>query len=107
MVAAMASEQNPIDRRLSVAPMMDRTDRHARYFLRLIAKPVLLYTEMIPTGAILHGQRGRFLALALASSGLTVFAGGKPRAATLSITFTICGSNGISHLFDCSGRFEP
>ena len=62
MVAAMASEQNPIDRRLSVAPMMDRTDRHARYFLRLIAKPVLLYTEMIPTGAILHGQRGRFLA---------------------------------------------
>ena len=47
--------------RLSVAPMMDRTDRHDRYFLRLISGRVLLYTEMITTGAILHGDRDRLL----------------------------------------------
>jgi tRNA-dihydrouridine synthase A len=49
------------DRRLSVAPMMDRTDRHCRYFLRLIAGRPLLYTEMIPTGAILRGDRAHLL----------------------------------------------
>ena len=51
----------PLDRRLSVAPMMDRTDRHDRYFLRQISPSALLYTEMITTGAILHGDRDRFL----------------------------------------------
>ncbi|MGH6916220.1 MAG: tRNA-dihydrouridine synthase, partial [Geminicoccaceae bacterium] len=40
--------------RLCVAPMMAWTDRHERYFLRLIACRVRLYTEMIPLGAILH-----------------------------------------------------
>lgn len=47
--------------RLSVAPMLDWTDRHARYFLRLISKETLLYTEMVTTGAILHGNAERFL----------------------------------------------
>ncbi len=47
--------------RLSVAPMMDWTDRHARYFLRLIADRALLYTEMVTTGAILFGDKQRFL----------------------------------------------
>ena len=56
---AMASV--PLDRRLSVAPMMDCTDRHCRYFLRLLSRRTLLYTEMITTGAILHGDRDRFL----------------------------------------------
>jgi hypothetical protein len=56
---AMASV--PLDRRLSVAPMMDCTDRHCRYFLRLLSRRTLLYTEMIPVGAILHGDRERFL----------------------------------------------
>jgi tRNA-dihydrouridine synthase A len=46
---------------LSVAPMMDWTDRHERYFLRLIAARPLLYTEMVTTGAILFGDRRRFL----------------------------------------------
>jgi tRNA-dihydrouridine synthase A len=49
------------DRRFSIAPMMDWTDRHDRYFLRLITRRALLYTEMIPTGAILRGDRDRFL----------------------------------------------
>jgi tRNA-dihydrouridine synthase A len=50
-----------LDRRLSVAPMMDWTDRHCRYFLRLLAPRTLLYTEMVPAGAILLGDRERFL----------------------------------------------
>jgi tRNA-dihydrouridine synthase A len=51
-----------MDRRLSVAPMMDCTDRHDRYLLRLISRHVLLYSEMVTTGALLHGDRSRFLA---------------------------------------------
>ncbi len=50
-----------LDRRLSIAPMMDWTDRHCRYFLRRITPRALLYTEMVPTGAILHGPRARLL----------------------------------------------
>lgn len=47
---------------ISVAPMMDWTDRHCRYFHRLIAPSILLYTEMVTTGAILFGNdRDRFL----------------------------------------------
>ncbi|WP_158048147.1 tRNA dihydrouridine(20/20a) synthase DusA [Skermanella pratensis] len=47
---------------ISVAPMMDWTDRHCRYFLRQISRHALLYTEMVTTGAILHGPRERLLA---------------------------------------------
>ena len=47
--------------RFSVAPMLDWTDRHCRYFLRRISRHALLYTEMVTTGAILHGK-GDYLA---------------------------------------------
>jgi tRNA-dihydrouridine synthase A len=50
-----------MDRRLNVAPMMDWTDRHCRYFLRLISPHARLYTEMATTGALLHGDRARLL----------------------------------------------
>ncbi|MFK8068150.1 MAG: tRNA dihydrouridine(20/20a) synthase DusA [Gammaproteobacteria bacterium] len=46
---------------ISIAPMMDWSDRHYRYFMRLITKHSLLYTEMITSGAIIHGDRDRFL----------------------------------------------
>ena len=52
---------NQIDRRISVAPMMDWTDRHCRYFLRGFAPDILLYTEMITTGAVLRGDREKLL----------------------------------------------
>ncbi|HEV2614029.1 MAG TPA: tRNA dihydrouridine(20/20a) synthase DusA [Gammaproteobacteria bacterium] len=45
----------------SVAPMIDWTDRHCRFFLRLLSKHAFLYTEMITTGAILHGDAHRHL----------------------------------------------
>ncbi|WP_200893344.1 tRNA-dihydrouridine synthase, partial [Pseudomonas oryzihabitans] len=48
-------------RRFSVAPMMDWTDRHCRYFHRLLSQHALLYTEMVTTGALLHGDAQRFL----------------------------------------------
>ncbi|MEM7797205.1 MAG: tRNA dihydrouridine(20/20a) synthase DusA [Cyanobacteria bacterium P01_C01_bin.118] len=54
----------PISQRLhplSVAPMMDRTDRHFRYFMRQITRKTLLYTEMITAQAILHGDRNKLL----------------------------------------------
>jgi len=41
--------------------MLDWTDRHERYFLRLISKHALLYTEMVTTGALIHGDRKRYL----------------------------------------------
>ncbi|MEI7782934.1 MAG: tRNA dihydrouridine(20/20a) synthase DusA [Betaproteobacteria bacterium] len=47
--------------RLSVAPMMDWTDRHCRYFHRLLSRRALLYTEMVTTGALLHGDLARHL----------------------------------------------
>ncbi len=46
---------------LSVAPMMDRTDRHYRFFMRQITRHTLLYSEMVTTPAILKGDRERFL----------------------------------------------
>ncbi|WP_296815154.1 tRNA dihydrouridine(20/20a) synthase DusA [Brevundimonas sp.] len=48
-------------RRLSVAPMMDWTDRHCRAFHRAFTSQTLLYTEMVTTGAVLHGDRERLL----------------------------------------------
>ena len=50
-----------INRKVCVAPMMDCTDRHDRYFLRLISKNVMLYSEMISTGAILRGNQKNVL----------------------------------------------
>ncbi len=63
----MKQGSNPVttrpepSRRFSVAPMMDWTDRHCRFFLRLLSQHALLYTEMVTTGALLHGDRARFL----------------------------------------------
>jgi tRNA-dihydrouridine synthase A len=51
-----------IDRRISVAPMMDWTDRHCRYFLRGFSPTILLYTEMLTAAAVLRGDRARLLA---------------------------------------------
>ncbi|MCP3670750.1 MAG: tRNA dihydrouridine(20/20a) synthase DusA [Gammaproteobacteria bacterium] len=50
-----------INRTLSIAPMLDWTDRYYRYFARLITRHTLLYTEMVTTGALIHGNQQRFL----------------------------------------------
>ncbi len=51
----------PTVARLSVAPMMDWTDRHCRYFHRQLNASALLYTEMVTTGAVIHGDRDHLL----------------------------------------------
>ena len=62
--------------RLSVAPMLDWTNRDFRYFLRLISKHALLYTEMVTTGALIHGQRERFLGHDVSEHPLALQLGG-------------------------------
>ncbi len=47
--------------RFSIAPMMDWSDHNCRYFWRLLTKKALVYTEMVTTGALIHGERKRFL----------------------------------------------
>ena len=51
----------PLTRRFCVAPMMDWSDRHCRFFHRLLTRRALLYTEMLTTGAVLRGDRARLL----------------------------------------------
>jgi tRNA-dihydrouridine synthase A len=50
-----------LNHRFCIAPMMDWSDRHCRFFWRLLTRQTLLYTEMITTGALIHGDRERFL----------------------------------------------
>ncbi len=69
-----------IDRRLSIAPMLDWTDRYFRYFARQISRHVLLYTEMVTTGALLHGDRARFLDFDPAEHPLALQLGGSDPA---------------------------
>jgi len=71
----------PLQRRICVAPMLDWTDRYYRYFLRLISQHALLYTEMITTGAILHGDRDYHLAFDTAEHPLALQLGGSDPAA--------------------------
>ncbi|TNE41839.1 MAG: tRNA dihydrouridine(20/20a) synthase DusA [Alphaproteobacteria bacterium] len=67
---------NTLDRTISIAPMMDWTDRHDRYFLRLITSRALLYTEMVTTGAILFGDADRHLKFDAAEQPVALQLGG-------------------------------
>jgi tRNA-dihydrouridine synthase A len=70
----------PLDRRLAVAPMLDWTDRFFRYLVRLISRRTLLYTEMVTTGALIHGDRERFLAFDPAEHPVALQLGGSDPA---------------------------
>lgn len=70
MLAAVTN--NP----LSVAPMMDRTDRHFRYLMRQISKHTLLYTEMVTTPAVIHGDRNKLLGFSEIEKPLVLQLGG-------------------------------
>ncbi len=65
-----------IDRKFSVAPMLDCTDRHARYLMRLITGRAVLFSEMVTTGAILHGDRERHLGFNVEEQPLVLQLGG-------------------------------
>jgi tRNA-dihydrouridine synthase A len=64
----------------SVAPMMDWTDRHCRVFHRLMTRRARLYTEMLTTGAILHGDRRRLLAFDASEHPVALQLGGSSPA---------------------------
>ena len=65
-----------LDRRVSVAPMMDWTDRHCRYFLRGFAPDLLLYTEMVTASAILRGDTEKLLEYSAAEHPVALQLGG-------------------------------
>jgi len=75
---------------LSVAPMMDWTDRHCRYFHRLMSSHALLYTEMVTAAAIIHGDRDRLLAYDPAEHPVALQLGGSDPAALTEATRIGC-----------------
>ena len=79
--------------RFSIAPMLDWTDRHCRYFHRLLTKETLLYTEMVTTGAIIHGK-GDYLAYSEEEHPVALQLGGSdPAALAPSCSATGCSSS--------------
>ena len=64
------------ERKFSIAPMMEWTDRHCRFFHRLLTRRALIYTEMITTGAVLHGDRARLLGYDAAEHPVALQLGG-------------------------------
>lgn len=71
----------PASHRLCLAPMMDCTDRHCRYFVRQISRHIRLYTEMVTVQAILRGRRDRLLAFDAAEHPVALQLGGDDPAA--------------------------
>ncbi|MEZ4267585.1 MAG: tRNA dihydrouridine(20/20a) synthase DusA [Myxococcota bacterium] len=68
-------------RALSIAPMMDRTDRHFRFMMRQLSRYALLYTEMLTTGAVIHGDREHLLGFDAAEHPVALQLGGDDPAA--------------------------
>lgn len=75
-----------LNRRFSIAPMMDWSDRHCRYLWRLLSKHSLLYTEMVTTGALLQGEQARFLRYNTEEHPLALQLGGSDPAALAECT---------------------
>lgn len=78
--ASQESQGNKPSRRLSVAPMLDWTDRHYRYFARQITRHTWLYTEMVTTGALLNGDVARHLRFDEAEHPIALQLGGSEPA---------------------------
>src|ERR1700724_4889535 len=85
------------DRRFAIAPMMEWTDRHCRFFHRVLTRRALLYTEMITTGAVLRGDRARLLGFDPAEHPVAVQLGGSDPAA-LAASARICADLGYGEL---------
>lgn len=95
--AAITEPDSDSPWRLSVAPMMQRTDRHFRYLARVLAPRARLYTEMITTGAVLHGARDRLLAFDASEHPLAVQLGGSAPA-ELARAARICADAGFDEV---------
>src|SRR5215212_9705736 len=77
---AMASTALTTARRFSVAPMMDWTDRHCRFLHRLLTRRALLFTEMVTSPAVIHGDRERLLRFAQVEHPVALQLGGSDPA---------------------------
>ena len=88
---AVMTNATALDRRLSVAPMMDWTDRHCRYLHRLISARTLLYTEMITAAAIAHGDAERLLGFSDAEQPVALQIGGSEPALLAEAVGTAIG----------------
>ncbi|MEA2880047.1 MAG: tRNA-dihydrouridine synthase [Hyphomicrobiales bacterium] len=84
-------------RTFSIAPMMEWTDRHCRFFHRLLTRRALLYTEMITTGAVLRGDRARLLGFDPAEHPVAVQLGGSD-ARALAECARICADMGYDEI---------
>src|SRR4249920_537801 len=83
--------------RFSIAPMMEWTDRHCRFFHRLLTRRAVLYTEMVTTAAVLRGDRARLLGFDPAEHPVAVQLGGSdPRA--LAESARICADLGYDEV---------
>ena len=83
--------------RFCIAPMMDWSDKHCRYFWRLLTKQSRLYTEMITTGAIIHGDATRFLHFNEEEHPIAVQLGGN-NANDLASSARICADFGYDEI---------
>src|SRR5260370_14232657 len=86
-----------LERLFCIAPMMEWTDRHCRYFHRLLTRRALLYTEMLSTGAVLFGDRARLLGFDPVEHPVAVQLGGSdPKA--LGEAARICADLGYAEI---------
>ena len=92
-----AQSPAPPSRRFAIAPMMEWTDRHCRYFHRLLTRRALLYTEMLSTGAVLFGDRQRLLGFDRAEHPVAVQLGGSDPK-TLGEAARICADLGYDEI---------
>lgn len=85
------------DKLFSVAPMMDWTDRHCRFFHRLLTRRTRLYTEMVTTGAVIHGPRDRLLGFSPEEHPVAVQLGGSDPG-ELAQAARICADAGYDEI---------
>ncbi len=97
ITSAPKSKQPEPNRRFCIAPMIDWTDTHDRYFLRQITRHSVLYTEMITTGAIIHGDKERHLGFNKEEHPVAVQLGGS-NPADLAISSRICEDFGYDEV---------
>ncbi|WP_454814749.1 tRNA dihydrouridine(20/20a) synthase DusA [Labrys neptuniae] len=86
-----------LERDFSIAPMMDWTDRHCRFFHRILSAKALLYTEMVTTGAVIHGDRQRLLGFSGEEHPIAVQLGGS-NPNDLATSARICADFGYDEI---------
>jgi tRNA-dihydrouridine synthase A len=102
-MVASSQADDAVQRPLSIAPMMERTDRHYRYFMRLMTKSTLLYTEMVTAHAVIHGDRDHLLGFDETEHPLVLQVGGDDpeRMATCARIAEDFGYDGININVGC------